>query len=250
MTDHEHGMGWRPSLPDFRDYQFGYRAALLPTSVDLRTDPAMSPIVDQGQLGSCTAHMAVAAYEFQAGKQGRTFEPRSRLFVYYNTRLLEGTVKWDSGAYCRDAFKALAGPGAPPERLWPYTISKFASRPNQKAYRSGTARQELVYQAVPQTAQAMMTVLALGQFVGIGFTVYTSFFDIGSDGLMPMPRQSDAVEGGHAICIVGYEYGQYWIARNSWGEHFGDHGYFYAPWTYFTDPNLSSDLWTVSVVEL
>ena len=62
------GMGWRPELPDFRDYTLlssgiakilvslglsKTTATSLSASADLRK--WFSPIEDQGQLGSCTA---------------------------------------------------------------------------------------------------------------------------------------------------------------------------------------------------
>ena len=67
----------------------------LPSGVDLRS--RMPPVYDQGQLGSCTANAICAAIGFDLpGFVG------SRLFVYYNERVLEGTVNTDAGAFLRD----------------------------------------------------------------------------------------------------------------------------------------------------
>ena len=56
------------------------------------------PVYDQGQLGSCTSNAIAGAIEFNQIKAGNTapFIP-SRLFVYYNERKIEHTVKSDGG---------------------------------------------------------------------------------------------------------------------------------------------------------
>ena len=96
----------------------------LPRSVDLR--PGCPQVYDQGQLGSCTANAIAAALQFNQIKQAvaDVFAP-SRLFIYYNERVIEGTVDEDAGAMIRDGMKSVAKQGAPHERLWPYVIGKF-----------------------------------------------------------------------------------------------------------------------------
>jgi len=138
------GYGWVRDLPDDRDFVYGAPLIRfpqgLPPSVDLRSEcPA---VYDQGQLGSCTANGIGAAIEFDQRKQGtREFTP-SRLFIYYNERVIEGTVNQDAGAQIRDGIKAVAQLGAPPEDDWSYDISKFSQRPPANAY--SDAKQDLV----------------------------------------------------------------------------------------------------------
>src|SRR5204863_65916 len=114
----------------------------LPPSVDLRSECA--PIYDQGQLGSCTGNGIAGAIEFDQRKQGtRAFTP-SRLFIYYNERVIEGTVKQDAGAQIRDGIKSVGTLGAPPETDWPTTSrssptsrpSRLTTTPNQTLSRS------------------------------------------------------------------------------------------------------------------
>jgi hypothetical protein len=62
--------GWRPDLPDSRDFLYAApRIALsaLPPSVDLRAQ--CPPIYDQGKIGSCTANAIGAAFEYDLLKQ-------------------------------------------------------------------------------------------------------------------------------------------------------------------------------------
>ena len=127
--------GWIPDLPDFRDYRYAApspAAAPLPPKVDLRT--FCPPVYDQGELGSCTANAIGGAIEFDQMKQALpdVFVP-SRLFIYYNERVIEGTVDDDAGAMIRDGIKSVARQGAPHETVWPYTIAKFRTKPSAPA---------------------------------------------------------------------------------------------------------------------
>ena len=61
----------------------------------------------------------------------------SRLFIYYNERVIEGTVNTDSGAMLRDGIKTVAKQGACPEPMWPYLIAKFKTKPSAACYAEG-----------------------------------------------------------------------------------------------------------------
>ena len=85
--------GWNPDLPDHRDMQYSVvrretLAKPLPKSADLR--PQCPPVYDQGSLGSCTANAIAAAFQFELMKQNLPVFNPSRLFIYYNERVLEG----------------------------------------------------------------------------------------------------------------------------------------------------------------
>jgi C1A family cysteine protease len=113
----KHFYGWVPDIPDHRDFWFAApveNMAALPPSVDLRPQ-CPKEVYDQGQLGSCTANAIAGALEFDQRKQSlKTFTP-SRLFIYYNERVMEGTVDSDSGAQIRDGIKSVGNIGACPK---------------------------------------------------------------------------------------------------------------------------------------
>jgi C1A family cysteine protease len=102
-----------PDLPDARDHLYAAPLATLgvmrPT-IDLRSK--FPPPYDQGQLGSCTGNAIAGAIQFERRKQMLTpdFTP-SRLFIYYNERVIEGTVNVDSGAQIRDGVKSVVKQG-------------------------------------------------------------------------------------------------------------------------------------------
>jgi C1A family cysteine protease len=245
--------GWRPDLPDIRDFMLAVEPPeTLPAVVSLRSQ--MPLVYDQGQLGSCTANSIGAILEFNELKQKEpSAATPSRLFIYYNERLMEGTVKQDAGAAIRDGIKSVAQIGAPPETLWPYVIAKFASKPSATAYKEARKHEAIRYSRVTQDQTSIQNVLALGFPISFGFTVYASFeSNVGANGIVPMPQPQENVLGGHAVVAIGYKSigGQlYFECRNSWGPAWADHGYFWLPAGYLTSSSLANDLWVIEQVE-
>jgi len=264
--------GWIPDLPDRRDRMFAAPAAqlrALPPSVDLTA--TCPPVYDQGALGSCTANAIAGALQFDqtcspatprppndahgnGHGHGRrcpdTFTP-SRLFIYYNERVIEGTVDEDSGATLRDGIKSVAKQGAPHEPLWPYVIARFRTKPPTKAYSDGRRHRALLYERIPRLLEQMQGCLAAGFPFVFGFSVYESFEsrDVARTGVMPMPKPGEVQLGGHAVLAVGYDTGaRRFLVRNSWGPGWGRQGYFTMPFDYALDDALSDDFWTVKAV--
>jgi len=249
------GYGWIRDLPDTRDFLFSAPLIRfpqgLPPSVDLRSE--CPPVYDQGQLGSCTANGIAGAIQFDQGKQGvKDFTP-SRLFIYYNERVIEGTVSQDSGAQVRDGIKSVATLGAPPETDWPYNVQEVAVKPPANAY--SDAKQDLVtsYARVAQNLTQMQGCLAGGYPFVFGFTVYDSFESdtVAQTGVVPMPASGETSLGGHCVLAVGYDDTQrMFIIRNSWGPDWGLKGYCLMPYEYLLQASLASDFWTIRSVTL
>lgn len=240
--------GYIPDLPDFRDFKFSVEEAIaLPTSVDLR--PKCPSIMDQLRLGSCTANGIDFMLRYMEIVEGRKATNRSRLFIYYNERAMEGTINSDSGAMIRDGIKSVAQQGACSEYEWPYNISKFAEKPSANAYRLATRFKALRYERLAQTEQSLKQALAQGYVFVFGFSVYQSFEsqEVASTGVVPMPMKDESLLGGHCMVCVGYKDGRF-ICANSWGTSFGDHGYVYMPEAYLLNASLASDFWTVTQV--
>jgi C1A family cysteine protease len=211
------------------------------------------PVYDQGQLGSCTANAIAGAIQFDRRKQKLKpdFVP-SRLFIYYNERVIEHSVQSDNGAQIRDGIKSVAKQGDCPESEWPYDISKFAVKPGPTCYKDALKYQALQYQRVPQIANQLKGCLASGYPFVFGFSVYDSFESdvVAKTGVLGMPGPKEKLLGGHAVLAVGYDDSkQVFIVRNSWGAGWGQNGYFTMPYAYLTDSNLADDLWTIRVME-
>ena len=115
---------------DWRDRYYNFARIESPRErVDLRS--WASPVEDQLHLGSCVGQAVVGAYELLLNKADKTkFTDLSRLFVYYNARLLDNIPEEDVGAYTRDGIKAVNNYGVCSEQVWPYLIEKFANAPS------------------------------------------------------------------------------------------------------------------------
>ena len=240
--------GWRPDMPDHRDFAYAKHGAMvekLPDVVDLRSK--CSPVEDQGELGSCTAQALVGNLEFLEILSGVAFKDLSRLFVYYNERMLDHDVGQDNGSQLRTGIKALASYGVCEEINWPYIINRFSKKPTVQCYSNAITHKISQYVRL-NTLHDMLHCLASGYPFVFGFTVYDYFEsdEMATKGVLKMPTPEESVLGGHAICCVGYDQTKKMLLiRNSWGTGWGLAGYFWMPFDYAINRNLADDFWTI-----
>lgn len=264
--------GLRPDRKDPRDFIYKPAITKLPKNVDLR--PQFPMVYDQGQLGSCTANAGVGLREYmeivsimgsiphnpsQMERKVRldyinqlrsVFEkkyvPLSRLFLYWHTRNLEGTVDEDSGASLDDCMKVMKNIGICPEVDFPYDITKFKEPPGEQANNHAPAYKISSYYRISDF-EHLKAALADGHPVIFGFYVYESFESeaVAKTGVCPKPKKGEQLLGGHAVVAVGYEdtlWGGHVIIRNSWGPSWGKQGYFTMAYDVFKQ--LVMDMWT------
>lgn len=200
--------------------------------------------------GNCTANATAGLAQFLMMKNWRTpsanFTP-SRLFIYYNERVLEGTVDQDSGASLRDGMKVINQVGAPHETFWSYNEKKFAVKPTGNVYADARIHKFSAYMSVGQNHDAICSVLASGYPVVFGFSAYDALESdtVAKSGVLPMPSASDKPIGGHACLIVGYDdNARVFIIRNSWSAAWGIGGYFSMPYDYVLNNDLADDFWS------
>lgn len=248
--------GWVKDNPDDRDYTFSLESySDVPTFFSLKGD--MPPVLNQGDLGSCTAN-GICNYlrklEMLEGidMEDGICQPRSRLFVYYNERAMEGTVNTDSGAQIRDGIKSINTQGACFESDWPYDISKFTDKPPPNCYSIASQHKTVTYQRVNQTETDLKQVLSSGLPVVFGFTVFNTIRNptVTSSGVIPNPTQNAKQVGGHCVLLTGYnDNRRLFQIQNSWGTDWGDSGFGYMSYDYILDPNLASDFWMITKTE-
>lgn len=261
--------GWKKDKHDHRDhlYHLGFGANEitedLPKSVDL--SHLCPPVYDQQTLGSCVANSLSAHFEFCQRKEKISEYMPSRLFLYFNTRvLIEGTDPGeDSGCEIRDGIKSLSNQGLCPDSLWPYDVNKFSEKPPQDCYSNGAGHKAIQYQRLDNSnICALKACLSAGYPFSFGFTVFESFEsdEVARTGIMPMPKTNENTLGGHAVLAVGFDDSdKTFLVRNSWGTSWSPNlgtswdgkkgGYFKMPYEYITNPNLADDFWTLRLVK-
>ena len=245
---------WKRDKVDARDYKLKSTgvSALLPGFVD--NSKKCSVVEDQKNLGSCTAQMLVGMIEYNnikwAEKPSR--KQVSRLFQYYVTRTIMGTVNEDSGAYIRDTIKAAAQYGSVWESKWKYDVSRFTENPPQKVWDLATTHKIASYHRIDDgDLETMKQTLASGYLIGFGFTVYENFLTqrMATEGMLRYSEVNGPIYGGHAVVLVGYDDSKRMFkVRNSWGKEWGLDGYFWMDYDYVVDPNLSNDFWVITSV--
>jgi len=271
-------MGWRPDLPDFRDYtaenenikplmkKIGIAEPVkeIPSTVDLKK--WCSSVEDQKNLGSCTANAGVGLVEYFERKAFGKHVDASRLFLYKTTRRLMG-LKGDSGAELRTTMAAMVLFGVPPEKYWPYTdkTPDFDREPDTFCYACAGNYKSIQYLRLDPPSSSknevldrIKTNLAAGLPSMFGFTVYGSIEQtMDNNGKIPFPCGGEQIEGGHAIMAVGYNDKMKikndncststtgaLLIRNSWGTGWGSKGYGWLPYDYVLK-GLATDWWTL-----
>ena len=155
--------------------------------------------------------------------------------------------------------------GVCPETEWPYDMDRTngdgswppghlgAKRPTDQCYEDALENTGKAYQRVARDLTQLKGCLADGFPFLLGFTVYESFegSEVARTGVMPMPDlANERMLGGHAVLAVGYDDSeQRFLVRNSWGDGWGQGGYFTMPYAYLTQSSLSSDFWTIRSVD-
>jgi C1A family cysteine protease len=274
------GTGWLPPLPDLRDYSEGHPEIKniikklggvgvdkpklqIPNKVDLRQ--WCSPIENQGNLGSCSAHAGMGVVEYLEKRAFGKHIDGSRLFLYKTTRNLM-RVTGDTGAWLRNVMGALALCGVPDEKYWPYVIADFDKEPEAFVYSIADNYEGVKYfchdplgMNVPGETVLLKVKLYLARGIPsmFGFFGFSSFGQSNVRGGIPYPCPGEQAQWGHAIVAVGYdnnfkiknlscnkETKGALLIRNSWGTTWGDNGYGWLPYDYVRN-KLALDFWSL-----
>ena len=279
---HKVGTGWLAPHPDLRDYttsskqvaSFSRRLKLPSLTArpkDRRTARQIdlrewcSPVENQLELGSCTAHAAAGMVEYFEKRAFGKHIDASRLFMYKTTRNLM-QVTGDTGAWLRETMGALTLCGVPDEKYWPYKIKSFDNEPSGFVYSLAENYSTVKYFChdplgseikPPEVLNSVKGYLAAGIPAMFGFWGFQSFEDTDVPGDIPYPCKGENAQWGHAVMAVGYDddrkitnikckcetVGALMI-RNSWGNSWGDNGYGWLPYDYVLN-GLALDFWSL-----
>lgn len=218
--------------------------------------PFSIPIYDQGNTGSCTANALASAYRLRSTKN---FAP-SRLWIYYYGRLLSGDHRTDNGAYpfyvLRSMDRNRGGVGCTTEVCWPFNVRRINTRPSltgtctrvPRGYITGWSDNWSPGMSDSTLLLNLKTALSQNFPIYIGINVYYSFFNTGSDGVVPEPTNNEALAGGHMLLLVGYDDTKtkngvtgYFKFVNSWGNRWGQNGFGYMSYQFLLHPMTQAD---------
>ncbi len=204
-------------------------------------------VYHQADLGSCTSNALLAAFLVQMAKNKQSQQDLSRLFLYYEQRVRDGTVGRDCGSSLYSGVEVLKNLGVCADNDWQYIPPKFREKPPQKAYHEALRRMVVDAGPVVQDVRNIKQCLIDGNPVVFGFMVFANFS--GPD----VPDPSGRKMGGHAAMIFGFDdnkMGGCFMARNSWGDKWGDRGNFYIKYSYLMNRDLAGDFWTIRAVKV
>jgi C1A family cysteine protease len=240
--------GWIRDKPDPRDILYkATRKRGAGMDLDLRKTGFLPPIYQQYDTNACTSMVIGAAIEYMNMKEKKPVFKPSKLFMYWNGRVLGECTDKDDGAELRDVMKSLSKWGVAPDADFPFLLDNLMKRPPEKAY--ADAQREIItkYRRIASTVKDVTAVLSQGQPIIFGAETFKNFNneETYKTGYFKMPQGKHT--GGHCMLIVGIQPG-YVIVRNSWGLEWGDHGYGYFPIDYMENDNLTGDFWTIDVV--
>ncbi len=208
---------------------------VFPAQFDWRDRHGMdyiTPVKSQGSCGSCWAFAAVAALE-------------GSINAYFNNPDLDVDLSEQDlvsccsagdcgGGYCKPVFTSyFMNPGITLESCFPYTAT------NNNCGNKCSGWEDIVWKTtsyvnvelnpyfnIQANVDAIKQALIEYGPVKVSMFVYSDFYSY-SGGIYEYTTGS--FEGGHAVTIVGfgtYNDSDYWIVKNSWGEDWGEDGYF------------------------
>lgn len=225
----------------------------LPSAVELWTPP----IVDQFSTNSCVGQASASLFRYTMHLWGDPdFQP-SRLFNYWLARHVprRGWENEDMGAMPRDAMQSMISNGVVPEELWPFSEdpSIVNQRPPQELLAKAKKKRIVEGKYVRMLANAnlfhLKHSLAIKLPFLVGIDIYSSFYDTGDDGMVPMPQTNQTYEGGHLIYCNGYDDSlRRFRCPNSWGTNWGAKGTCWIPYEYIANAGLSGDFWRTEAI--
>ncbi len=240
------GTGWLPDPHDPRDHpvraRFGAGVAL-PRSATRLVD-RVRRVKNQGRTGSCVAHAALTAVDTRlclvaTGRGLPMPQEGSERAVYAGALAMDRVLPspdtrpaplQDRGCFPRQLMRWMRERGIPPLDLWPFS--------------EGGITDEVPMDVLEAASAARLDRWWRSDGSGVSFELDAAValaedhpFIFGTTGVDAFQQYTGGVidllvpsEQGHDLCLLGYETGadgeRVFLGVNSWGEEWGEGGFF------------------------
>jgi C1A family cysteine protease len=185
------------------------------TTVDWRTQGAVTPIKNQGQCGSCWSFSTTGSLE------GLHFINNGTLLSFSEQQLVDCSSSYGNdgcnGGLMDDAFKYVEAKGIELESTYPYTGTNGTC----KYSASKTVFKNTGYSDVTVNSPTQLQAAVNKGPVSIAIEADQSAFQQYTSGII---SSNCGTNLDHGVLIVGYG-SNYWIVKNSWGTSWGLQGY-------------------------
>lgn len=234
---------------------------------DLRTlfrIPNELNLYEEEQLKSSVANSLIYAYIFDTIKyhgEDNLFIP-SRLFLYYNTRLIEGTTQTNSPITISNCLKCVNNYGLCSEEQWEYDPLNFSTKPSHTSYVNAKKTNSIMYRkidldslfSIKERVEQLCLCLLSGFPIIFGCSAYKSIETsrVSETGFVPMPHHKGVERevGGLSGCVVGFNNeARVFVFKNFWGYQWGDDSYGFIPYEYLCDERYGKEFWIIKQID-
>lgn len=226
-------LNYRFAKPDPRDISFRHMMAthgstIHPTEIDLTQMPHYPPVIDQGDIGSCTAASACAVKDFITRKYRANYPTTSILGFYACERIQNNELRRDAGSDGRTSGLVMLNVGVGDEEVWPYRKANLFKKPTVRYFKQAAENKIGAYYFLHGHAH-MRECLAQGYPFVFGTTCTKKMCDDNFDGWLKDYTVDDVLVengevAGHQMVCVGYKTidgKDFYLIRNSFGTDWG-----------------------------
>jgi len=191
----------------------------LPTTVDWRTQGAVTPVKNQGQCGSCWAFSTTGSCEGAWKIAGNTLTSLSE------QELVDCSTSYGNqgcnGGLMTNAFKYVMASGLTTETNYPY---KAVQGKCNTAAVAQVATKIKSYSTVTPNNPTSLQAAATAAPVSVAVEANQAAWQLYTGGIV---SHDCGTALDHGVLVVGYNMNSpaYWIVKNSWGASWGEAGY-------------------------
>ena len=215
----------------------------LPTTMTL--EKYCGPIKNQGDAGFCHSFAGSSLKDIQEQIETGVKYNLSPLYLARTVKSID-ELPDEEGSTLLDVCKALKQEGTIKEVYYPYEQYEAGSLKFPKLRYSKVYQYKIQNYARCDTVESMKQAIFNKKPVLFGITCCSNIYDLDNNADKFIALPEGAILGGHAMVIVGYDDNLshtykngktckgFFRIQNSWGTDWGDNGFAYLPYEYFT----------------